>query len=173
MDREALFNDNLKWAEGIARNVARKLPSGFDVKDLEQEARIEHWKRCQTYDGSTGVPYQGYAFMAVRGAVLMICRRRNWDEAMHGEVSDNQLDERPLPDAVAIAAQEESNAAARRTAAIERAVAKLPEHAAYWLNQYLNRVSAAVLAKAWGVSETVIKHRFHSASRKLKSAARG
>jgi RNA polymerase sigma factor (sigma-70 family) len=84
-DRSALFEEHLSWAAAIAKNVHRKLPPSFDIDDLTQEAHIALWRRCQLYDpqNERGVPFQGYAYVYVRGACLMHCRRRNWREATH------------------------------------------------------------------------------------------
>src|ERR1700675_2133617 len=82
-DISRLFEENLPWAERQARLLKRGLPPSFDVQDLLQIARIEHWRQVQSFDASRGVPYQGYACAAVRGAVLMACRRRHFREATH------------------------------------------------------------------------------------------
>jgi RNA polymerase sigma factor (sigma-70 family) len=79
----ALFHENIAWAEGIARNVHRKLPPSFDLADLEQEARIAHWRRVEAYDPARNSNYRAFAFLAIRGAVLMACRRKAWREATH------------------------------------------------------------------------------------------
>jgi RNA polymerase sigma factor (sigma-70 family) len=91
LDRVALFEKNLEWASIVARNVARKLRPSFEVADLEQVARIEMWKRCQLYDtqNERGVPFQAYAYLAVRGACLMSVRRRAWKEATNTSLERN------------------------------------------------------------------------------------
>src|ERR1700720_4906713 len=43
MQAQSLFEDHLQWAESIAHKIGRGLPPSFDVPDLEQSARIEHW----------------------------------------------------------------------------------------------------------------------------------
>jgi DNA-directed RNA polymerase specialized sigma subunit len=48
------------------------------VDDLEQEAVIAHWRCVEAFDASKGVPYRGYAYFTVRGAVLMSCRRKHY-----------------------------------------------------------------------------------------------
>ena len=73
---QALFESNFAWAEGVARSVRRGLPPSFDVEDLEQAARIELWRQVQKFDAARGVPFQAFAYPAVRGAVLMQTRRR-------------------------------------------------------------------------------------------------
>jgi hypothetical protein len=78
-----VFEANLQWAVSVVRRARQHLPPSFDVADLEQAARIEHWKRSQLYAPSTHVPYQAYALRAVRGAVLMTCRRKEYRERTH------------------------------------------------------------------------------------------
>jgi RNA polymerase sigma factor (sigma-70 family) len=97
LDRNELFEKNCEWAAGVARNWARrKLPASFDAKDLEQEARIECWKRAQLFDDSLNVPFQGYAYVYVLNAARMACRRRNWSEAVMPEVDPGTADSRPF-----------------------------------------------------------------------------
>ena len=93
----ALFEEHRGWASKIARNLARKLPPSFDLADLEQEAHIALWRRAQAYDQAKNDNFRGYAYLAVHGAVLMVCRRRHWTEATHeplkvaSEMSDGTL----------------------------------------------------------------------------------
>lgn len=110
-----LFEENRAWAEQIARNVARKVPVSIHVEDLKQEALIELWKRAQTYDPNNeeGVPFRGYAYLAVRGACLMICRRRAYREAKMEELTDEHI---RRPQRIAPTPQEEIDQRYRRTA---------------------------------------------------------
>jgi len=89
-----VFENNLGWADKIARAIHRKLPPSFDLQDLEQEARIKLWACAQRYNGKTGVPFQAFAYMAVRGAVLMSIRRRAWTEATFLDLMDTHVDPR-------------------------------------------------------------------------------
>lgn len=84
----ALTQRQLDWAENIARHVVRSLPPSFDLADLVQDAHIAVWNKAQDYDTSQGVPFEAYAYKAVRGAVLMAVRRRNWVEANHTALDD-------------------------------------------------------------------------------------
>lgn len=97
---EELFQQNIGWARAIARNIARKLPPSFDPGDLEQEALIETWKRAERFDGDNerGTPFRAYAYMAVRGAVLMSIRRRAWKEGTAEEISRDAIDTGMRPD---------------------------------------------------------------------------
>ena len=85
MDRAAaeLFEEHKEWAASVGRKIHRKLPPSFAVDDLEQKAVIAHWHCVEAFDASKGVPYHGYAYLTVRGAVLMSCRRKAYREATH------------------------------------------------------------------------------------------
>jgi DNA-directed RNA polymerase specialized sigma24 family protein len=77
------FDDGIAvWADQIATNLHRRLPKHFDLDDLKQEARIAAWRKTLTYDPALNDNFQAYAFLAVRGACLMICRRKHavWHE---------------------------------------------------------------------------------------------
>jgi RNA polymerase sigma factor (sigma-70 family) len=65
----------------MASQVARRLPPSYDLDDLRQIARIETWRRLQSYDPSLGVSMTTYAYRAVRGACLMAARRRHYRDA--------------------------------------------------------------------------------------------
>lgn len=79
----ALFKENIQWAEKIALNVKRKLPPSFDIEDLTQTALIAHWKCVEAYDPARNDNYRAYAYLIIRGAVLMSCRRKAYKEATH------------------------------------------------------------------------------------------
>ena len=81
-----LFDRHLAWSRAIARKVHTSLPPSFTVDDLAQEAAIELWKRCQSYDPAKNNEFRGYAYLAVRGAVLMSVRRRAFAEATADEL---------------------------------------------------------------------------------------
>jgi len=98
VDRDLLFRQNMPWAAGIARKLSLRFPPCFELQDLVQEAHIELWKRAQRFDENSGVPFQGYAYLPVRGAVLMLTRRRRWKDATCEELFDGHVDDRPLPD---------------------------------------------------------------------------
>lgn len=104
--RDELFNSNLSWAHEIARKEHKHLPPSFDLEDLQQVAAIEHWKRSGMYDAARNDSYQGYAYRAVRGAVLMACRRKHWTAATSEELPLNQVDEAPSAEEVLISRQE-------------------------------------------------------------------
>jgi RNA polymerase sigma factor (sigma-70 family) len=72
------FDDSIvAWADRVAAAVYRRLPKHFVLDDLQQEARIAAWRKSLTYDPALNDNFQAYAFLAVRGACLMICRRKH------------------------------------------------------------------------------------------------
>jgi len=96
LDRQALFSENVSWVRGIARSVKKTLPASFDFEDLVQEGLIEMWRRAQIYDPTVNDSFQAYAYMAVRGAMLMKCRRRHWLDATADRVHASAADHRPF-----------------------------------------------------------------------------
>jgi DNA-directed RNA polymerase specialized sigma24 family protein len=110
---EALFELHRPWAESIGRSVKRGLPPSFDVDDLEQEARIQHWRCVEAFDPGRGVPYRAFAYFPIRGAVLMSCRRRNYREATHDELSHglsvSMVDRRPNPEEAVLRREKRHN----------------------------------------------------------------
>jgi RNA polymerase sigma factor (sigma-70 family) len=161
----------------VARSVGRHLPPCFALADLEQEARIEHWKRSQLWNPATGVPYQAYAYMAVRGAVLMACRRREYREATHEELTGQHVDARPRPDDALIAREEWRNHTGprerRRSAKLQQLLGELPAADGYLVRRvFLEGADVETLAQTWGATPERIRHRLSSAMRALKRAVR-
>jgi RNA polymerase sigma factor (sigma-70 family) len=173
----SLFEANLPWAFNVARSARWMLPPSFDVADLEQAARIEHWKRSMLYDPSTRVPYQAYAYMAVRGAVLMACRRREYREATHEPLKDNRVDERPRPDDALIAREEWRNRTGprerRRSAKLQELLGELPAADAYLVRRLcIDGADVNSLARTWSATPERIRKRLSLAMRALKRAVR-
>jgi RNA polymerase sigma factor (sigma-70 family) len=96
--QQNLFDEHLNWAVQIGRNIARKMPTAFDPEDLIQAALIGLWKAVQKFNPNRGIPFQGCAYLYVRGEIVMHVRRRNWKDAMHDELNIEYPDTRPLPD---------------------------------------------------------------------------
>lgn len=167
LDRDSLFSDNLPWAVGIARNIHRSVPPSFAMDDLVQEARIELWKQAQKFDLARGVPFQGFAYLAVRGAVLMFVRRRNWTEAVMDEVDVSHVDTTPLPDAQMIAAEEPEEE--RDMEKLRAAIAFLSPAEAHLVRRvYFDGIEREDLARTWGMSKETVSRRLRAAVRQIK-----
>jgi hypothetical protein len=80
-----LFTENIPWADSIARGLKRNLP------------------RRSIF------PYRAFAYFAVRGAVLMACRRKNDRAATHDPLNRQQVDGRASPDELLIQREERRN----------------------------------------------------------------
>ena len=72
---EFSLEELIPWADGWAASVHRKLKPGWDIKDLEQVARVATWKALQAYDPERGVEFGAFAWARVKGAVLMYVRK--------------------------------------------------------------------------------------------------
>ena len=171
-----LFERHQKWAIAIARNVARKLPPSFDVSDLEQEALIEHWKRAQLYDQQNirGTPYQAYAYLAVRGAVLMACRRRAWKEATAEQISEAELDGALQPDAQLMANQEATRTKrklSRQRRWLLGAIDELPALDAYLIRRvYVDEVTVEAMAELVCIEKGALARRLALIVKRLKKS---
>lgn len=152
---ESLFHQHLSWAETIGRNVARGLPPSFDLEDLIQLARIAHWKRCNLYDPSTGVPYRAYAYAAIQGEVMMACRRRAYRDATHDELVGQFVDSTPDAEQTVLAKETRRNVTGpreyRQLAKVRAAIEQLPASEAYLLKRvYLDGIDIESLSECWG-----------------------
>jgi RNA polymerase sigma factor (sigma-70 family) len=83
---QALFAEHLEWSKLVARRVHQSLPPSFSLEDLEQEAAIALWESVQKYDRAKNDNVRGFAYLAVRGAVLMSIRRKWYREATNEEL---------------------------------------------------------------------------------------
>lgn len=167
MDRDSLFADNLPWAVGIARKIHRSVPPSFALDDLVQEARIELWKQAERFDLGRGVPFQGFAYLPVRGAVLMFLRRRNWTEAVMEEVDVSHVDTAPLPDAQMIAAEEPEEE--RDIDKLRAAIRFLPDMEAFLVRRvYFDGIDREDLETIGGLTREGMSRRLRSAIRQLK-----
>lgn len=175
LDRNALFEDNMDWAAKIARSFAKKLPPCFNVRDMEQEARIECWKQAQKYDPSRGVPFQAYAYFAVLGACRMAVRRRHWSEAIMPEVDPYTVDIRPQGED-AIAAECDRVATDQRIetqrAAIASELATLPEIERRLIARVLEGADLSEIEAGWQDETATVGRRLSVATRMLKKRFR-
>lgn len=170
---QALFEQHQAWAASVARSVRRKLPPSFDIEDLVQEALIEHWKQVQRFDPSWRVPYQGFAWRAVHGAVVMACRRRQYRDATHEELTGQHVDQRPGPDKVLLDREERRNVTgpreSRQLAKVGDAMSRLASAEAYLVRRvFLENADVEALAATWGVKPEHLRRRLAAAVRVLK-----
>jgi len=149
---ESVFEKHLAWSETVASNVWRNLPPSFDLDDLKQIARIEHWRRSQLYNPTgphAGIPYPGYAYTAVYGAVMMACRRRHWKEATAEELSPIAICSKPSPEDALVHREEQRRSDRRERRRLQRvrdALRRLPAADAYLLRRvYLEGVDVEQL----------------------------
>jgi hypothetical protein len=156
----------------VARQVARGLPPSFDLADLRQIAEYEHWRQVQTFDPARGVPYQAYAYAAVRGAVQMACRRRQYRDATSEELSGDFADGRPSALAGLLAKEARRNVGGplerRQLAKVKKLLAALPDLDAYLVRRvYLEGADLAGLEELWGMP---LERRLNAAVGKLRRA---
>lgn len=71
-----LIVDNVAWARRIARAVGRRLPPRHHAGDLESEALFGLLEAAIAYR-HCAVPFQGFAFQRVRGAVIDYVRENH------------------------------------------------------------------------------------------------
>jgi RNA polymerase sigma factor (sigma-70 family) len=175
------------WADQVATNVHRRLPKFFDLDDLKQEARLAAWRKTLTYDPAMNDSFQGYAFLAVRGACLMICRRRHavWNELRSldelvgdtqflGGAADyfgvfnrlkRQVDGLGVPEVPVMFADEERVARQK----LEIAKRRLNNNKLLRRRHKLQR-SYEALAKSLGVGEIRARKMLQAAEERLKAA---
>ena len=170
-----------EWARRVARSEWRGLPPSFALEDLEQEAMIELWKQTKKYDPSRDVPFQAFAYRAVRGAVLMACRRRRYKDATHDELKPKHypVDERPDPEQAMIelepASIEENIRNQRhpyRKKEVAGLLAALPAADAFLVKRaFIDGMPVETLAKLWGAPADRIRRKLNIAVRMLKQSS--
>lgn len=166
--------------------MARRVPPSIAAEDLIQEAHKELWRQIGRWDRSRGVPFRGFAFRGVLGAVRMACRRRRWIEATRfeslspsapepGRVMESTAnmrskaelipDGRPSVEEQAIAREERE----RRLAIVRGHMADLHDAEALLVRSvYLEGIDLEQLAEAWGMEAKRIGVRARAALLKLK-----
>lgn len=156
MENNPLFTDNLAWALRVARKVWRGLPPSFDLDDLQQVARVEHWRQVQRYDPGRGIPYQAFAYLAVHGAVQMACRRRFYQDNTGEELSGMQIDERLRPDEALLHREHQQKVLdprkRRQLAKVRMEMLNLPAVDAYLVQRVcMDGEELKALEATWGV----------------------
>src|SRR6516165_1252626 len=78
--RDALIADHLELVPAIARQIARQLPTAFELDDLIQTGNLALTLAAARYRPSehAGAPFAAFARQRIRGAILDSVRRRHW-----------------------------------------------------------------------------------------------
>jgi RNA polymerase sigma factor (sigma-70 family) len=182
-DPYEVFRENTTWATAVARGVWRKLPEGFDIEDLVQEANLAMWKKAKQWDPRKNSSFQGFAMTYVRGAVLMKCRRNAWFNATlvqstptpaMSDGSANPLEERPdtgeAPEVTANRERGERLYVAERLAAAHL-LDVLPLNERHVFERcYLDGVSSDRVAQEMGEEKAKLARILSSAVRRMARA---
>jgi DNA-directed RNA polymerase specialized sigma24 family protein len=171
---EALFELHRPWAESIGRSVRRGLPPSFDVDDLEQEARIQHWRCVEAFDPGRGVPYRAFAYFPIRGAVLMSCRRRNYRDSTHEPLllfGGAYLDGRPNPEEAVLRREKRRNVTGpheyRQRVRLRVALALLPAEESDLVRKVLTGADVGELERSAPGTRTRLTRAVHRLKREL------
>lgn len=162
-----------EWALRVARSEWRGLPPSFALEDLEQEALIAMWQQSQRFDPERRVPFQAFAYPAVRGAVLMACRRRHYRDATHDELKAKHypVDTRPHPERALLERREEklkNQRLAYRLQKVQALMADLSAADAFLVKRaFIDGEPVETLAELWGVPEKQMRRRLIHAVRML------
>lgn len=171
-----LFESNLAWAQAIGRHVASKLPPSFDPEDLEQVATIEMWRQSEKYqkNNARGTPFRAFAYQAVKGAVLMSIRRRNWKDATAEEIFPTEVSKAPAPDELVAAKQEarkERRKHLRRRGWLLGQIGAMSPVDAYLVKRvYLDEADVEQTAQALGMPSRAASRRLTCLVRRLTKA---
>lgn len=76
--RNTLLLQHYALARGIARRLYPRLPRTLDLDDLTSVAVLGLVDAIDRYDDGRGVPFEAYARLRIRGAVLDAVRRAEW-----------------------------------------------------------------------------------------------
>ena len=167
--QQNLFDEHLNWAVQIARNIARKMPTAFDPDDLVQAGRIGLWKAVQKFNPNRGIPFQGFAYCYVRGEIMMHVRRRSWKEAtMHNELTQQEVDPRPLPDEQ-LQTQADELGDERRLLLIKSLTAMLPAVQCEAVRGILEGASVDDLAAAMKLSRQRLHLTLNAAAKRMRN----
>jgi RNA polymerase sigma factor for flagellar operon FliA len=78
VDRNKLFEDNVKLVKSIAQHICVRLPAGYALDDLVQVGLIGLLEASKIYDASLGASFKSYASIRVKGAIMDELRRQSW-----------------------------------------------------------------------------------------------
>lgn len=163
-----MLDANLDWADGIARDVWRRLPPSFDLADLQQIARLETWMRAQEWDPKRNTNFRGYAYLWVLNSVRMAVRRRSYTDATCDELEGSPVDERPTPEQELLEREKPEPVQGER---LRGMLHVLGAAEAYLVQRvYLDGIEVSELALLWKVEKAYIARRLAAAVRALKRA---
>lgn len=171
--RNKLVIEQMEFARRIAAAVHRKLPPFILLDDLESEAYVGLVKAARKFNFTAGVPFQGFAYRKVRGAVIDSIRRKNF---IH--TSTLQLTE--FPDLLEVlqydakAGIEASHDHAAVIREVKRAVATLPKQDRQVIElRYEKGLSTQAAGDRMGVGRCVSSLRHKAAIKSLKRRLEG
>ncbi|MCP5141609.1 MAG: RNA polymerase sigma factor FliA [Chromatiales bacterium] len=75
---EQLVLGHQKLVQQIAHHLHARLPASVQVDDLIQSGMEALLEAAANYDSATGVPFEAYARLRVRGSMIDELRRGNW-----------------------------------------------------------------------------------------------
>jgi RNA polymerase sigma factor for flagellar operon FliA len=75
---ERLVRDHLHLVDEVVGRVAARFPRHVERDELVHAGRLGLVEAARRYDGSRGVPFDRYAAIRIRGAVLDSTRSRDW-----------------------------------------------------------------------------------------------
>lgn len=76
-NHHSLIEEHVDLAVGMARRMARRLPTSVAREDLESAALLGLTEAAARYDDSRREPFMGFAIKRVRGAILDYLRRND------------------------------------------------------------------------------------------------
>src|SRR4051812_29677761 len=106
----------------IAEGIHGMRPPSFDVQDMVQTGYLALIRAAESFDASTGTPFEAWARLKVRGAIIDSTRRKAYRDSTHAGIEDwhmEMADSRPTA--------EESMIEGERVKSIRECVEQLPE----------------------------------------------
>lgn len=77
-DVSSLIESNLSYANAIAAEVLRKLPSEVDRKDVQGWAKLGLVEAANSFDRTRGVQFKTFAYYRIKGAIYDGLRKMGW-----------------------------------------------------------------------------------------------
>lgn len=108
-ERNKLVEDYMYVVEPIAKGIHSLRPPSFELDDLVSIGMIALIEAADRFDPELGVPFEAWAKLKVRGAIMDATRRKQYRESTHDEIQDwhaEMCDERLNPEQEYAAKQE-------------------------------------------------------------------